>query len=76
MEQIKSDERWKALRAVQEDKVIAVPSDPYNFIDMPPGVNQMIGIYWGAKIMYPDVFTYDIDALVKEFKETVLNATP
>ncbi|MDO5695740.1 MAG: ABC transporter substrate-binding protein [Eubacteriales bacterium] len=72
-EDIMADGRWQALRAVKEDKVIQVPSDPYCFVDMPPGVNQMIGIYWGAHIMYPDVFDYDIDALVKEFKETVLN---
>lgn len=68
---IKEDPAFANMKAVKSNKIIVIPSDPYNFVTDPPSVNKMIGIYWAAQKMYPDIFKYDFEKLNKEFKELV-----
>ncbi len=55
-----TDPRWAELSAVKNNKVYLIPSSPYSFIDTPPGVNRIIGIYWLGSILYPELYS-DID---------------
>jgi iron complex transport system substrate-binding protein len=45
---------WANIDAVKNKKVYLAPSDPYNWFDMPPGSNLIIGIPWALKVVYPD----------------------
>ena len=61
-----SDE-WKIVDAVKKDKVYATPCLPYNWLDMPPSVNRIIGIKWLGNLLYPTYYQYDIKQETKKF---------
>ncbi|KZX12178.1 ABC transporter substrate-binding protein [Methanobrevibacter filiformis] len=45
---------WASITAVKNKQVYLVPTDPYNWFDMPPGANTVIGIPWTLKVVYPE----------------------
>jgi iron complex transport system substrate-binding protein len=48
--------------------VYMVPKAPQSWMDRPPGVNQIIGIPWMAKVLYPDQFqSIGLKSMTKEF---------
>ncbi|MGM0471096.1 MAG: ABC transporter substrate-binding protein [Bacillota bacterium] len=67
-QKILSDSKWQQLQAVQEERVYLRPTNPFSWLDGPPGVNQIIGIYWLAKRLYPNRFKeLDLKSKIKEF---------
>ena len=65
---ILKDKTWNTLRAVQNGDVYLLPSSPYPFIDNPPSVNRIIGIYYLGSLLYPDLYSeIDLRAKIKEF---------
>jgi iron complex transport system substrate-binding protein len=65
---IKTDEAWKQLDAVRNNRVYQVPWRPFGWIDRPPGINRLIGVVWLAHLLYPDIFGYgDITGIAQEF---------
>jgi iron complex transport system substrate-binding protein len=65
--EILTSSAWQNLDAVRNKAVYQVPWRPFGWIDRPPGLNRLIGIVWLAHLLYPDMFTYDITAVVKTF---------
>jgi len=66
--QITTDPTWADLEAVKNNRVYVRPSDPFSWFDGPPGANQIIGLYWTVKTLYPEKTTdLDLSAKVKEF---------
>lgn len=55
-----SNPLWKDVKAVKNKEVYLIPQSPFSWFDNPPGVNNIIGIPWTAKVLYPDKFQ-DID---------------
>ena len=43
---IMSDAQWGQLRAVKDKNVFVRPQNPYSWFDGPPGVCQIVGLYW------------------------------
>lgn len=69
-----TDSRWAELSAVKNGRVHLIPSGPYSFIDTPPGVNRIIGIYWLGSLLYPDLYQdIDIDDEVRTFYSLFYN---
>lgn len=65
---IYNDTLWKDIPAVKNKQVYMVPKAPLSWMDRPPGVNQIIGIPWLAKVLYPDKYQdVDMNSLAKEF---------
>ncbi len=65
---ITTDSKWAELKAVKDGKVYIRPSDPYSWFDGPPGANQIIGLYWTVKKLYPEqTADLDLNAKIKEF---------
>lgn len=58
---------WSLLRATQKGEVYATPCLPYNWLDLPPSVNQIIGVVWLAELLYPDYYDFDIVQETKDF---------
>ncbi|MFT3739332.1 MAG: hypothetical protein QM786_11285 [Breznakibacter sp.] len=54
---------------VKNGRVYAVPCQPYLWIDRPPSANQIIGLVWLAKLLYPQKYHYDMEPVVKEFHQ-------
>lgn len=45
---------WRELRAVQSQRVLLVPSKPYDWMGRPPSVNRFMGLSWLAARLYPE----------------------
>jgi iron complex transport system substrate-binding protein len=62
-----SDPTWTSLAAVRAGRVHLSPKLPFGWVDFPPSANRLIGLWWLAKILYPDLFPEDLRALTREF---------
>jgi iron complex transport system substrate-binding protein len=63
------DSTWRSLKAVADKRVYLAPADPFGWIDDPPGVNRIIGLYWLTGLFYPDQYQEDLRSNVSEFYE-------
>ncbi len=59
---------WRALTAVKNGRVFAVPSGPWGY-SYPPSVNRYLAVLWLSELLYPGEFDWDARALTKEFYE-------
>ncbi len=66
-EKVYLDARWKDVKAVKEKRVYTVPRTPFNWLDRPPSIMQIIGIPWLAQRFYPKYYTVDMHQETREF---------
>jgi iron complex transport system substrate-binding protein len=66
-ENIYREPGWSALQAVQKKRVYLSPRLPFGWIDFPPSVNRLIGLRWLGKILYPERFPEDLNAITRDF---------
>ncbi len=64
---VRADPAWASVAAVRDGRVHLSPKLPFGWIDFPPSVNRLIGLWWLARILYPDVFPEDLRALTRDF---------
>src|SRR5438876_1607440 len=57
----------RRLAAVRNKRVYLAPSTPFGWIDDPPGVNRLIGLYWLSALFYPDNTQEDLRTTVCDF---------
>jgi iron complex transport system substrate-binding protein len=62
-----NDPVWAAVAAVRAKRVHLSPMLPFGWVDFPPSVNRLIGLWWLAKILYPDLFPEDLRAVTRDF---------
>jgi len=58
---------WQPITAVRDRRVHLSPKLPFGWVDFPPSVNRLIGLWWLAKILYPELFPEDLRALTRDF---------
>jgi iron complex transport system substrate-binding protein len=73
---VRSDPLWKDVSAVRAGRVHLSPKMPFGWVDFPPSVNRLIGLWWLAQIFYPDHFKEDIRALTRDFYTRFYHVTP
>jgi len=73
---VRRDPSWAAVKAVRDGRVHLSPSLPFGWIDFPPSANRLIGLWWLAKILYPDRFPEDLAPLTREFYAKFYHVTP
>jgi iron complex transport system substrate-binding protein len=73
---VRDDPQWKQVEAVRAGRVHLSPRLPFGWIDFPPSVNRLIGLWWLAKIFYPDHFDEDMRALTRDFYSVFYHVTP
>jgi iron complex transport system substrate-binding protein len=71
-----NDAAWAAIEAVRARRVHLSPKLPFGWVDFPPSVNRLIGLWWLAKILYPDRFPEDLRALGRDFYTRFYHVTP
>jgi iron complex transport system substrate-binding protein len=71
-----SDPSWASVNAVRNGRVHLSPKMPFGWVDFPPSVNRLIGLWWLTKILYPDRFPEDIRALTRDFYAMFYHRTP
>jgi iron complex transport system substrate-binding protein len=64
---VSNDPAWASVAAVRARRVHLSPKLPFGWVDFPPTVNRLIGLWWLAKILYPDLFPEDLRALTRDF---------
>lgn len=75
-ENVRSDPNWAGVRAVREGRVHLSPKLPFGWVDFPPSVNRMIGLWWLAKLLYPAQFPEEIRPLARNFHTLFYQVTP
>ncbi len=73
---VRSDPAWAPVKAVRDGRVHLSPKLPFGWVDFPPCVNRLIGLWWLAKILYPDVFPEDLRALTRDFYTRFYHVPP
>ena len=71
-----SDPAWATVSAVRTGRVHLAPKSPFGWVDFPPSVNRLIGLWWLAKILYPDQFPEDIHPLTRDFYQRFYHVAP
>ena len=64
------DATWQTVDAIANKNYYEVPGTPYNWISSPPGINQVLGYQWFARLCYPDKFTDSIADVAKGYYKT------
>jgi iron complex transport system substrate-binding protein len=73
---IRSEPQWAEVEAVRAGRVHLSPRLPFGWVDFPPSVNRLIGLWWLAKVFYPDHFDEDIRALTRDFYSRFYHVSP
>ena len=64
---VRADPDWRAIDAVRSGRVHLSPKLPFGWVDFPPSVNRIIGLWWLAKMLYPHEFPEDLAQLTRDF---------
>lgn len=75
-ESVRRDPAWAGVRAVKAGRVHLSPKIPFGWVDFPPSVNRMVGLWWLAKLLYPQAFPEDIRAIARDFHALFYQVTP
>jgi len=73
---VHNDQAWAGLAAVKAGRVHLAPRQPFGWVDYPPAVNRLIGLWWLGKIFYPPQFPEDIKTLMRDFYTAFYHVTP
>ena len=73
---VRSDPAWTSVKAVRDNRVHLSPKMPFGWVDFPPSVNRLIGLWWLAKILYPERFPEDLRVLTRDFYARFYHVTP
>lgn len=67
---------WQTVPAVANGRVLLAPDTPFGFLDIPPSLNRIVGLYWSLTKLYPDAASFDLRAKIREFYELFYHVTP
>jgi iron complex transport system substrate-binding protein len=73
---VRNDPVWAPIKAVQAGRVYLSPTLPFGWVDFPPSVNRLIGLWWLAKALYPDRFPEDLQPITRDFYRRFYHMTP
>jgi iron complex transport system substrate-binding protein len=73
---VHTDPVWAPVKAVQTNRVHLSPRLPFGWVDFPPSVNRLIGLWWLAKVLYPAQFPEDLRPLALDFYKRFYHLTP
>jgi iron complex transport system substrate-binding protein len=73
---VRTDPVWAPIKAVQTGRVYLSPSLPFAWVDFPPSVNRLIGLWWLAKVLYPEQFPEDLKPITRDFYQRFYHMTP
>src|SRR3954447_21252653 len=60
---------WRQLSAVREKKVYLKRGEPFGWINNPPGINRLIGLYWLSSLFYLGDTRQEMHGITCEFYE-------
>ena len=66
-----TDATWQTLTAIEGGNYCEVPSEPFNWLNGPPSVNQVLGMQWLPRVLYPEKFDDDMYETVAAYYKTM-----
>jgi iron complex transport system substrate-binding protein len=73
---VRNDPVWAPVKAVQTGRVYLSPTLPFGWVDFPPSVNRLVGLWWLAKAFYGDLFPEDLRPITRDFYHMFYHMTP
>ncbi|MDN3627574.1 iron ABC transporter substrate-binding protein [Methylobacterium isbiliense] len=73
---LRGDPLWQGVPAVRAGRVHLAPALPFGWVDSPPSVNRILGLWWLGQALYPARFPEDLRAVAREFHRTFYHVTP
>lgn len=67
---------WQGVRAVRERRVHLSPKLPFGWIDFPPGVNRLPGLWWLGKMVFPEAFPEPLTPMARNFYRQFYGVQP
>lgn len=65
------DAAWAGIAAIADDNYYQVPNNPWCWMNNPPTVNQLMGMQWLPRLLYPDAFDDSIEDVTKAYYSTM-----
>ncbi len=72
----RQDPLWQATPALRANRLHVSPSLPFGWVDFPPSVNRLAGLWWLGKVLYPALFPEDIRAVARDLYGRLYHVTP
>ncbi len=67
------DPAWQGIAAIATDNYYEVPNDPWCWMNNPPTVNQLMGMQWLPRLLYPNAFEDSIQDVTRAYYSTMYN---
>ena len=64
---------WNHVRAVRNDRVLLIPSTPFNWFDRPPSFMRILGLCWLTNQLYPDRYPKNMVTETRNFYRLFLD---
>ncbi len=68
-----TDPAWLTISGMQKGQDYVCPSVPWCWLNSPPTVNQMLGVQWLPRVLYPDHFSDSIQDVTRTYFKTMYN---
>ncbi|KMO27413.1 iron ABC transporter substrate-binding protein [Methylobacterium aquaticum] len=72
----RQDPLWQATPALRTGRLHVSPSLPFGWVDFPPSVNRLLGLWWLGTILYPALFPEDIRGIARDLYGRLYHVTP
>ena len=73
---VRANPLWASVPAVRAGRVHLSPTLPFGWVDFPPSVNRLVGLWWLAKALYPEHFPEDIRPIARDFYTRFYHVSP
>ncbi|MET0443472.1 MAG: iron ABC transporter substrate-binding protein, partial [Pseudorhodoplanes sp.] len=73
---VRKDPAWIGVAAAQTGRVHLAPMLPFGWVDFPPSANRLIGLWWLAKILYPERFPENLREIARDFYARFYHVKP
>lgn len=67
---VADDPAWDGIAAIDNGSYYEAPGTPYNWLNYPPTVNQVMGMQWLPRLLYSDKFDDSIADVTKSYYQT------
>ena len=67
---------WQGVTAVTAKRVFAAPRPPFGWIDEPPSLNRLLGLFWMGRLLYPAAYPEDMREEARSFYRRFYQVEP
>lgn len=64
---VQANPLWRGVSAVRSGRVHLSPKLPFGWVDFPPGVNRLPGLWWLGSKVFPALFPEDLATITRDF---------